>query len=150
MVDAVVSFVMEKLGDFLIQEAVLLGAVKTIVMWLKDVLAETHDEMLPGTCGSTFHCITHLIRFLHGTHGLHVKLLVKIKSSDSMVASAWVNGTGGVGNVSLMEYIMDIKDLMANCISWLSVTHVSRSSNAAADFLAKQGAIGRLDQVVWA
>ncbi|TXG65586.1 hypothetical protein EZV62_006861 [Acer yangbiense] len=58
-----------------------------------------------------------------------------------MVASAWVNGTGGVGNVSLMEYIMDIKDLMANCISWLSVTHVSRSSNAAADFLAKQGAI---------
>ncbi|KAK0601406.1 hypothetical protein LWI29_023965 [Acer saccharum] len=38
MVDAVVSFVVERLGDFLIQEAEFLGGVKNKVMWLKDEL----------------------------------------------------------------------------------------------------------------
>ncbi|TXG65564.1 hypothetical protein EZV62_006839 [Acer yangbiense] len=38
MVDAVVSFVVERLGDFLIQEAEFLGGVKKKVMWLKDEL----------------------------------------------------------------------------------------------------------------
>ncbi|KAK0575858.1 hypothetical protein LWI29_008248 [Acer saccharum] len=43
--------------------------------------------------------------------------------SDSMVSIAWVNGSDGVGNVDL---------------------------NGSADFLANQGALSRLDQVVWA
>ncbi|TXG65588.1 hypothetical protein EZV62_006863 [Acer yangbiense] len=38
MVDAIVSFVVERLGDFLIQEAEFLGSVNKKVMWLKDEL----------------------------------------------------------------------------------------------------------------
>ncbi|KAL5853722.1 hypothetical protein ACOSQ3_008840 [Xanthoceras sorbifolium] len=38
MVDAVVSFVVERLGDFLIQEAVFLRGVKNEVKWLKNEL----------------------------------------------------------------------------------------------------------------
>ncbi|KAK1562268.1 hypothetical protein Q3G72_009110 [Acer saccharum] len=56
-----------------------------------------------------------------------------------MVAVAWVNGNSGVGNVSLMDYILDIKEVVAKCKPRLSVTHVSRTTNVAADFLAKQG-----------
>ncbi|KAJ4724323.1 Disease resistance protein [Melia azedarach] len=38
MVDAVVSFVVERLGDYLIQEAVFLAGVKSEVLWLKKEL----------------------------------------------------------------------------------------------------------------
>ncbi|KAK3200314.1 hypothetical protein Dsin_023729 [Dipteronia sinensis] len=38
MVDAVVSFVVQRLGDFLIQEAKFLGRVNNKVMWVKDEL----------------------------------------------------------------------------------------------------------------
>ncbi|KAL5832279.1 hypothetical protein ACOSQ4_017633 [Xanthoceras sorbifolium] len=38
MVDAIVSFVVERLGDFLIKEAVFLKGVKSEVKWLKDEL----------------------------------------------------------------------------------------------------------------
>ncbi|KAK1566978.1 hypothetical protein Q3G72_006851 [Acer saccharum] len=57
-----------------------------------------------------------------------------------MVAIAWVNGAGGVGNVSFMDHILDIKEIMFKCKPRLSVKFVSKCSNAAADFLAKQGA----------
>ncbi|KAK3218963.1 hypothetical protein Dsin_012933 [Dipteronia sinensis] len=72
-----------------------------------------------------------------------------IIESDSVVAVAWGNGTSGVGNVSLMDYILDIKEIVAKCKPRLSVIHVSRITNVAADFLTKQGAMTRLDQVVW-
>ncbi|KAK1562591.1 hypothetical protein Q3G72_014539 [Acer saccharum] len=73
-----------------------------------------------------------------------------IIESDSMVAVSWVNGNSGVGNVSLMDYILDIKEIVAKCKPRLSVTHVYRTSNVAADFLSKQGGVSYLDQVVWA
>ncbi|KAK1568770.1 hypothetical protein Q3G72_028444 [Acer saccharum] len=73
-----------------------------------------------------------------------------IIESDSMVSTAWVNGSDGVGNVDLIDYIRDIKELMTVYKSSLSIRHVSRSSNAAADFLANQGALSRMDQMVWA
>ncbi|KAK3224934.1 hypothetical protein Dsin_004796 [Dipteronia sinensis] len=72
-----------------------------------------------------------------------------IIESDSMVVVAWVNGTSGVGNVSLMDYILDIKEIVAKCKPRLSVIHVSRITNFDANFLGKQGAMTRLDQVVW-
>jgi hypothetical protein len=56
-----------------------------------------------------------------------------------------VNGNDGVGNVRLMEYILDIKEILAKYNSRLSVIHIPRSCNAAADFLAKQGAMSRLE-----
>ncbi|TXG60968.1 hypothetical protein EZV62_012331 [Acer yangbiense] len=61
-----------------------------------------------------------------------------IIESDSMATVAWVNGNSGVGNVSLMDYILDIKEIVAKCKPRLSVTHVSRTTNVVADFLAKQ------------
>ncbi|KAK4837711.1 hypothetical protein QYF36_007848 [Acer negundo] len=52
-------------------------------------------------------------------------------------------GDVGVGNISLMEYILDIKEILLKCKPRLSVNFISRSSNAAADFLAKQGNDGQ-------
>ncbi|KAK4849185.1 hypothetical protein QYF36_021910 [Acer negundo] len=63
-----------------------------------------------------------------------------------MLSVAWVNGAGGVGNVSFMYYILDIKEILFKCKPRLSVKFVSRCSNAAADFLAKQGAASGLVQ----
>ncbi|KAK1556252.1 hypothetical protein Q3G72_001492 [Acer saccharum] len=70
--------------------------------------------------------------------------------SDSMVAVAWVNGVDGVGNVKFLDCILDIKEILLKCKPRLSVKCVSRSVNAAADFLAKQGAVSSLVQEVWA
>ena len=70
--------------------------------------------------------------------------------SDSKVAVAWVNGEDGVGNICLMDYILDIKDILLNCRPRLTVNFISRSGNMAADFLAKQWAVSMVSQEVWA
>ena len=73
-----------------------------------------------------------------------------IMESDSMEAVAWVTGVGGVGNVRILDYILDIKEILFKCRPRLSVKSISRGVNVAADFLAKQGAMNGLVQEAWA
>ncbi|KAK1563741.1 hypothetical protein Q3G72_032022 [Acer saccharum] len=73
--------------------------------------------------------------------------------SDSMSAISWVNGVNGVdgvGNVRFLESIMEIREIFSKLKSKVVVRFVPRSSNAAADFIAKQGDVNGLDQMVWA
>ena len=70
--------------------------------------------------------------------------------SDSMAVVAWVNVVGGVGNVRLLDYILDIKEILYRCKLRLSVKFVPRCSNVAVDFLVKQCATSGLVQEAWA
>ncbi|KAK2641369.1 hypothetical protein Ddye_023132 [Dipteronia dyeriana] len=68
-----------------------------------------------------------------------------------MIWFSWVNGngSGGVGNVKLRDFIMDIKDILARHVPKVKIQFVPRSANASADFLARQGASSGFVQEGW-
>ena len=67
--------------------------------------------------------------------------------SDSMVAVAWVNGIDTVVWRYLSIY-NEIQNLLCHC-RLVSVRHISRSSNGAADFLAKSGVDQEIPLLAW-
>ncbi|KAI9182680.1 hypothetical protein LWI28_027803 [Acer negundo] len=60
---------------------------------------------------------------------------------------SWVNGKGGVGNVKLMEYILDIRELLHRFRSKVSIQYVPRSGNVSTDLLAKCALSGLVQEV---
>ncbi|KAK3217812.1 hypothetical protein Dsin_011782 [Dipteronia sinensis] len=72
-----------------------------------------------------------------------------IIESDSKSAVSWVNGVNGVGNVRLMDVILDIRDILSRNASRIKVQFVSISGNVSVDLLAKLGALSGLVQEVW-
>ncbi|KAK1563551.1 hypothetical protein Q3G72_029057 [Acer saccharum] len=48
-------------------------------------------------------------------------------------AATWVKGPGGVGNVKLMESILDIREILFRNGSKVSVQFVPRNGNVLAD-----------------
>ncbi|KAK3221359.1 hypothetical protein Dsin_008384 [Dipteronia sinensis] len=60
-----------------------------------------------------------------------------IIESHSKSAVSWVNGEGGVGNVRLLDAILDIKEILARLLQKAMVQFVPRSANVSANFLAK-------------
>ncbi|KAK3220388.1 hypothetical protein Dsin_014358 [Dipteronia sinensis] len=68
--------------------------------------------------------------------------------SDSRSAISWVNGVRP-GNIQLLDFLLEIKEIMIRLKPKISISFVARSGNAAADFLAKQGAASGLSQVAW-
>ncbi|KAK4856180.1 hypothetical protein QYF36_014898 [Acer negundo] len=62
-----------------------------------------------------------------------------IIKSDCKMAVLWANGVGSVGNVSLMDSIMEVREILSRLKSKVFVRFVSRFGNALTDFLAKQG-----------
>ncbi|KAK0596426.1 hypothetical protein LWI29_015578 [Acer saccharum] len=73
-----------------------------------------------------------------------------IIESDSSSAVSWVNGVEGVGHVRFMESILEIREILSRLKPRVSVRFVPRKGNAAADFLAKQGAVNGRVQLAWA
>ncbi|KAK1571922.1 hypothetical protein Q3G72_024947 [Acer saccharum] len=69
--------------------------------------------------------------------------------SDSLSAVSWVNGVVGVGNVRFVEAILEIREILCRLKPRVTIRFISRSGNAVADFLAKQGAVNSLDQLAW-
>ncbi|KAK3227024.1 hypothetical protein Dsin_006886 [Dipteronia sinensis] len=72
-----------------------------------------------------------------------------IIESDSKSVVSWVNREGGVGNVRLLDAIMDIKDILARLSPKVLVQFVPRSANVFVEFLAKQGAFSGLVREGW-
>jgi len=66
------------------------------------------------------------------------------------MAVLWANGVGSVGNVVLMDSIMEIREILAKLKPKVHVHFVPMFVNSAADFLAKQGAANGLVQEAWA
>ena len=75
--------------------------------------------------------------------------VVVIIQSDSKSVVTWANGKGGVGNVKLMESILDIRECLLNCGSNVLVQYAPRSGNVVADLLAKFGTMSGMVQEVW-
>ncbi|KAK1582269.1 hypothetical protein Q3G72_013406 [Acer saccharum] len=72
-----------------------------------------------------------------------------IIESDSKSTVSWVNGKGGVGNVKLMESILNIREFLHRFGARVLVQYVPRSGNVSADLLAKLGALSEMVQEVW-
>ncbi|KAK4843373.1 hypothetical protein QYF36_007313 [Acer negundo] len=62
------------------------------------------------------------------------------------MAVSWVDGLGGVINVKLLDSILEIREILSRIRPKVGVRFVPRSSNAAVDFLVKQGAVNGLVQ----
>ncbi|KAK1576597.1 hypothetical protein Q3G72_015165 [Acer saccharum] len=75
-------------------------------------------------------------------------LSVIIESDSSSVVS-WVNSVEGVGHIRFSDTILEIREILFRLKPKVLVRFVNRGNNAAADFLAKQGAINGLVQLVW-
>ncbi|KAK1575441.1 hypothetical protein Q3G72_005499 [Acer saccharum] len=75
-------------------------------------------------------------------------LSVIIESDSSSVVS-WVNSVEGVGHIRFSDTILEIREILFRLKPKVSVRFVNSGNNAAADFLAKQGAINGLVQLVW-
>ncbi|TXG65619.1 hypothetical protein EZV62_006894 [Acer yangbiense] len=77
------------------------------------------------------------------------KWVFVVIESDSLSAVSWVNGVDGVGNVRFLKSILEIREILSRLKSKVVVRFGSKSGNAVADFLAKQGAVNGLDQMAW-
>ena len=67
--------------------------------------------------------------------------------SDSKTAVSWINGSG-VGSWMHVHQILEIRNLLG-CLSKAHVEFESRESNSFADMLAKKGAAGEDDVLIW-
>ncbi|KAK1592046.1 hypothetical protein Q3G72_018347 [Acer saccharum] len=72
-----------------------------------------------------------------------------IIESDCKCAVGWVNGEGAAAIGRNLDLIVEIRELLHRNSPRISVSFVPRSSNVAADLLAKLGPIRGVDQVVW-
>ncbi|KAK1583559.1 hypothetical protein Q3G72_024995 [Acer saccharum] len=73
-----------------------------------------------------------------------------IIESDSRSAVSWVNDDVGVGHIRFLDIILEIREILSRLKPKVVVRFINRSSNVAADFLAKQGVFNGVVQMGWA
>ncbi|KAJ4724308.1 Disease resistance protein [Melia azedarach] len=127
MVDAVVSYVVQRLGDYLIQEAVFLAEVKNEVIWLKKELewmlcfikdAEQKEVGYP----LIRQWLSDIRDIAYDTEDVLDKYMPRVndgETSDSLIVDA--EGLGKTTLARKLYHHVDVKDKFDYC-GWVSVS----------------------------